>query len=236
MNTATNFLPFVGAIARCFRSSIGKKFIVAITGAILISFLVGHLLGNLQIFLGRSWINGYAKHLEDLGPLLWLARIFLLVALILHIKTTAQLAKENRAARPKTYRENVTIQASKASQRMILSGLTIFVFILYHLAHFTLKIVDSSYNNMHDPITGGYNVYGMMVRGFNNVYVSGFYILAIFLLSLHVSHGFSSLFQTLGLNGRRVDPLIQLASKAFAIAIFIGYISIPSAVLLKLLQ
>ena len=116
--------------------------IVAATGIVLILFVIGHLLGNLQIFLGPEWINGYAQHLRDLGPLLWLIRGFLLVVVIAHIYYTIRLAIENRQARPDRYRRKDTVKATLASRGMVLSGLILLSFIIYHLPHFTLRATN----------------------------------------------------------------------------------------------
>ena len=116
--------------------------IVAITGIILILFVIGHLLGNLQIFIGPDWINGYSEHLRDLGPLLWLIRISLLATVIIHIYVTIQLAIENRRARPDAYIDKRYVKATFASRHMVTSGLIVLAFIVYHLAHFTVRVTD----------------------------------------------------------------------------------------------
>src|SRR5258707_9053297 len=123
-----------------YQSSVGKKIIVAVTGIILIVFVIGHLLGNLQIFIGPDWINGYSQHLHDLGPLLWLIRIFLLAIVIIHIYVTIRLAIENRRARPEPYIDKRYVKATFASRHMVMSGLIVLAFIIYHLAHFTVRI------------------------------------------------------------------------------------------------
>src|SRR6478672_2637394 len=125
----------VNILAAFYRSSVGKKMVVAVSGIILILFVIGHLLGNLQIFLGPDWINGYSEHLRDLGPLLWLIRIFLLATVIAHIYVTIQLAIENRSARPDRYRDIEYVKATFASRHMVMSGLIVLAFIIYHLAH-----------------------------------------------------------------------------------------------------
>src|SRR6266702_8023213 len=132
-----------GFISAFYRSSVGKKMIVAVTGIILIVFVIGHLLGNLQIFLGPDWINGYSQHLHDLGPLLWAIRLFLLAAVIIHIYATIQLAIENRRARPEAYVDREYVKATFASRHMVMSGLIVLAFIIYHLAHFTVRVTDS---------------------------------------------------------------------------------------------
>src|SRR2546423_11530830 len=141
-SAATVRVPQRDGHTRFWQSSVGGKMIVAITGVILILFVIGHLLGNLQIFLGPDWINSYAQHLRDLGILLWLTRIILLIAVILHIYFTIQLAIENKRARPETYIEKRNVKATFTSRHMVLSGLVIFAFVIYHLAHFTWRITD----------------------------------------------------------------------------------------------
>ena len=137
--------------------------IVAITGIILIIFVIGHLLGNLQIFLGPDWLNAYSHHLRDLGPLLWLIRIFLLLTVIIHIYVTIQLAIENRRARPEPYIDRQYAKATFASRHMVMSGLIVLAFIAYHLAHFTVRITDARFALLKPDPLGHYDVYSMMV-------------------------------------------------------------------------
>ena len=169
--------------------------IVAATGIVLILFVIGHLLGNLQIFLGPDWINGYAQHLRDLGPFLWVIRAFLFAAVVAHIYYTVRLAIENRRARPERYRRKETVKASFASRSMVMSGLILFVFIIYHLLHFTVRTTDPRFLTLPKDPLGHYDVYSMMILGFQNWFISGFYILGMFLLALHLSHGSSSFFK-----------------------------------------
>jgi succinate dehydrogenase / fumarate reductase cytochrome b subunit len=225
-----------GFISAFYHSSVGKKMVVAITGIILILFVIGHLLGNLQIFLGPDWINGYSQHLRDLGPLLWLIRIFLLVTVIVHIYVTIRLAIDNRRARPEPYIDKEYVKATFASRHMVMSGLIVLAFIVYHLAHFTFRKTDARFPLLKlDPLNR-YDVYSMMVYGFQNYFVSGFYILGLFLLALHLSHGSSSFFQSLGLNDKKLTPRLAFGGCLFAWLLFVGYISIPIAVLLGLVK
>src|SRR5262245_61420507 len=233
--------------------------IVAITGIILILFVIGHLLGNLQIFIGPDWINGYSQHLRDLGPLLWLIRLFLLATVVIHIYVTIQLAIENRRARPETYVDNNYVKATFesiqnrlsrpetyvdksyfkatfASRHMVMSGLIVLAFIVYHLAHFTVRVTDSRFDLLKADPLGHYDVYSMMVYGFQNYYVSAFYVLGLFLLSLHLSHGSSSFFQSLGLNDKKLTPRLAAGGRIFAWLLFIGYTSIPVAILLGFIK
>lgn len=219
-----------------YHSSIGRKIIVALTGVILILFVVGHLLGNLQIFLGPEWINAYSQHLRDLGPLLWLVRIILLATVITHIWFTILLAIENRRARPQSYKKKEHVKATWASRHMVVSGLVVLAFIIFHLLHFTARKFNPQFPLLKlDPLNR-YDVYSMMVYGFQNVYVSSFYIVGLFLLTLHLTHGSSSFFQSLGLNDKKLAPRLAWAGRIFAWLIFIGYASIPVAVLLGFIK
>ena len=219
-----------------YKSSIGRKYIVGITGAILVGFIIGHLLGNLQIFLGPEYINSYAEKLRALGVLLWVIRAFLLVAVVLHIYFTIRLAIDNRKARPVPYARKEHVKATIASRSMWISGLLLLAFIIYHIAHFTVQVADPRFALLKlDPLNR-HDVYSMMVYGFQNVFVSGFYILAMYLLALHLSHGASSFFQSLGLNDKKLTPNLARGARIFAWLIFAGYVSMPIAVLAGLIK
>jgi len=226
----------VTALSSFSRSSVGKKMIVAVTGVVLIAFVIGHLLGNLQIFLGPDWVNSYAEHLRALGPLLWIIRAFLLVNLLVHIFFTISLAIENRRARPVHYTKKDYVKATFASRSMALSGLIVLAFILYHLAHFTVRVTDPRFLLLKADPLNRYDVYSMMVYGFQNPYASAFYVIGLFLLTLHLTHGTSSFFQSLGLNDQKLTPRLAAAGRILAWLIFVGYTSIPVAVLLHLLK
>lgn len=215
-------------LCRFWASSIGKKLVVALTGVVLVGFLAGHLSGNLLMFVGQSAFNEYAEFLHHLlhGAGIWIARIVLLTCFVLHIVATIQLTTANRAAREKRYEKDATVQASRSSRIMIWSGLTILAFVIFHILHYTVQ-VDSTLAGLADEG----NPYGMVVLGFSNILVSLFYIIAISLLCSHLSHGVASIFQTLGLRTRKNAPLINGLAKVFAAVIWIGFISIPIAVL-----
>ncbi len=216
-------------------SSLVKKMIMAITGLILFGFVVAHMLGNLQIFLGSEVLNSYAEHLEELGPLLWAVRIILLIALTFHIATAIQLAVENRAARPIPYASKNTVQASYASRTMVVTGFIVLAFIVYHLLHFTFGRIYPEFSGALDS-HGRQDIYLMVVKSFQDPWVSGSYILAMFLLCVHLSHGLSSLFQSLGVSNEKWDKRFKLFAKVVATAIFIGNTSIPTAALLGILK
>ena len=174
--------------------------------------------------------------MRELGPLLWVIRIFLLVTALLHIFYTISLALENRRARPVNYKQKEHVKATFASRSMALSGLVLLAFIVYHIAHFTVRVTDPRFLLLKADPLNRYDVYSMMVYGFQNVYVSAFYVLGMFLLALHLSHGTSSFFQSLGLNDENLTPRLAVAGRVFAWLIFIGYTSIPVAVLLHLVK
>jgi succinate dehydrogenase / fumarate reductase cytochrome b subunit len=223
-------------ITRLFKSSLGKKYIMAVTGFFMFLFVLGHLAGNLQIFLGPEAINRYGHFLQSNVELLWPVRIILLAFLILHIWSASQLTVENRAARPDVYAVYKPLGSTYASRTMLMSGIIVFVFIIYHLLHYTVQMqflngTLQSFEAFVDP-QKRHDIYKMMVVGFNNGWVSAFYIFGIGLLCLHLSHGTSSMFQSIGWNSSAYRPILDAAARGLAILIFLGYVSIPVAILL----
>lgn len=220
MNALTSFLT----------SSVGRKWIVGATGFALFGFVVGHLIGNLQVFLGPEPLNRYGAFLQGLGELLWAIRFGLLAMVVLHIFYTIKLRTESRAARPERYAVTKHRAATFPAKMMMLSGLMVLCFIVFHLLHFTVQSVDPSFKELHDD-HGRHDIYRMMILGFKNPLASGFYIVAVGLLALHLNHGIQSLFQTLGLNSAKLRPIWEKGGRALSWLIFIGYASIPVAVL-----
>jgi succinate dehydrogenase / fumarate reductase cytochrome b subunit len=206
-------------------SSIGQKVVMAVSGLVLYAFVIGHMLGNLQIFLGREAINHYSVFLREFlhGQGLWIARAGLLVAVVLHVWMAVSLTLSNWAARPTGYREWQARESTYASRTMVWSGPLLALFILYHLAHLTLGIAGQGFQEGQ--------VYDNVVLGFSNPFVSAFYILAMLALGLHMYHGFWSLLQTLGLSHARWNALRRAASTVLAAIVVVGNISIPVAVL-----
>ena len=207
------------------KSSIGRKLIVALTGLALVLFLAGHLSGNLLIFAGRDAFNEYAHFLHTFlhGMGVWIARIGLLACFALHLVFTVLLTKENKAART-AYAREATMQAPKSSLIMIWSGLTILAFVVYHILHFTIRI-DSELAEL-----GKSDPWGMVILGFQDSIVVLFYIIAMTLLCSHLSHGVASIFQTLGLRTKKTASAIKFVSQAYAIIIYVGFLSIPIAI------
>src|SRR3989441_6835372 len=216
-------------LARAYRSSLGKKYIMAITGFLLFLFVIVHMLGNLQVYLGPEPMNAYAALLKSKPVLLWTARVGLFIIAVLHIVSALQLAAENRAARPQPYAEGKPI-ATLASRTILVSGLVIFAFIVYHLMHFTFGITNPDLLELRDPL-GHHDVYGMTVEGFRNPWVSAFYIISMGLLCLHLSHGVSSLFQSLGIRRKATVAAFNRFARISAIVILIGNCSIPISIL-----
>ena len=231
----------MNALTRCldsyWTSSIGKKLIVAITGIFLVLFLAGHLAGSLLLFAAPQAFNEYAYFLHHMlhGAGIWFARIGLLVIIVAHVVATIALTRQNKAAR-KSYEFDATIQASKSSQTMVLSGLTILTFIVYHILHFTARIG----NEYNDPDLYGWTIDGkeahnawkMAVDGFSWWPATLFYIIAMTLLCSHLWHGVGSIFQTLGLRTQRNASLIKHISIGYSLIIWIGFVSIPAAIYL----
>jgi succinate dehydrogenase / fumarate reductase cytochrome b subunit len=220
----------LNAISSFLSSSIGRKWIVALSGLALVGFVVGHLVGNLQIFLGPESINRYGAFLQGLGELLWAVRLGLLAMLVLHVVFTIKLRIENRAARPVRYAVTKRRATTFAARWMLWSGLMVFCFIVFHLLHFTAQKIDPSYLTLHDA-QGRHDVFRMMILGFSNKAASAFYLVAVGLLAMHLNHGFQSLFQTLGLSSAKLGSFWSKTGQALSWLIFLGYASIPVAVL-----
>ena len=208
-----------------WNSSIGKKTVVAVTGLVFIGFLFAHLTGNMLIFVGEEAFNDYAYFLHHVGhgAVVWIARFVLLGSLILHVVATISLVRQNKAARP-AYVHEQTIQASKSSKIMIWSGLTVLAFIIFHILHFTVR-VNSGLAEIAKE-----SPYQMVIVGFQNWLVVIFYAIAMTLLCSHLSHGFSSVFQTLGFRSAKTRGILDIAGKAYAVLILVGFLSIPIAI------
>jgi succinate dehydrogenase / fumarate reductase cytochrome b subunit len=211
-----------------YSTSIGKKVVMAITGLILFGFVIGHMLGNLQVFMGANQMNAYAAMLKANATLLWGVRIVLLVAVILHIVAAVQLTRMSQRSRPEGYHYKDVIQADYAARTMRWSGPIIAVFVIYHLLHFTTGSVHPRFD-VHD-------VYRNVISGFRVWPVSLFYIIAMIALAFHLWHGVWSLFQTLGLINPKSDKIIHRLAAIATLALVIGFISIPMAVLTGLIS
>jgi succinate dehydrogenase / fumarate reductase cytochrome b subunit len=218
------------------QSSVGRKIIMAVTGTMLIAFICVHLLGNSSIFAGSGAINAYAQKLHSLGPVVWIFRLVMLGLVGVHIFFGIQLTLENKAATPD---KNVMVRRLKtgfAAETMIVSGLVLLAFIIYHLLHFTVRVTNP---DIYVPIEGGggmVDVFYMMVNGFNSIFTVLIYVIAMGFLFLHVSHGFQSMFQTYGLSNDRTLPVMENVSKFVAVILLVGYASIPLLIIFGLVK
>jgi succinate dehydrogenase / fumarate reductase cytochrome b subunit len=212
----------LGRTARFYQTTIGKKAVMAVTGLILFGFIVSHLLGNLQIYLGRETMDHYAVSLRTRPALLWAARAGLLVAAILHIVASVQLTALKNAARPIGYVKKKDVQASLASKTMMWSGPIILAFLIFHLLHLTWGTVHPNFQELHP--------YENMVSGFRVIPVAIFYVVAVCMLGLHLYHGVWSMFQSVGVNHPRYTPMLKKFAAYASVLLVIGFISIPIAV------
>lgn len=228
-----------GLLRNLFCSSLGKKYLMAGTGLLLVLFVLGHLAGNLQIFLGPEAINRYGHFLQTNTEILWPARIILLAAVLIHIWSATRLTLENRAARPVAYQNWQPTAASYASRTMMVSGIIVAVFIVYHLLHFTAMVQavnltgkDFDAKPEFFDNQGRHDIYKMMIIGFSQWPVSLFYVIGVGLLCLHLSHGASAMWQSLGWKKRSYGPCLDRIANWGALLVFLGYISIPVSILL----
>jgi succinate dehydrogenase / fumarate reductase, cytochrome b subunit len=215
---------------RFWESTNGKKAIMAVTGAILFLFVIGHMLGNMQIYAGPDKFNAYGHFLHGVPELLWMVRIGLLIAVALHIWSSVGLALQKNSARPVSYAKRQNTLSSYASRTMYWSGPILLAFVIYHLLHLTAGVVHPGSNFQEG------DVYGNTVGGFQVWYVSAWYIFSMVLLGLHLRHGAWSMFQSLGINHPRHTPILRKFAIISAVIITAGFISIPVSVLLGLIK
>jgi len=225
----------MNAICNFYRSSIGKKVVMAVTGLMLIGFVVGHMAGNLKTFAsvnpatGKHKLDEYAELLREIGApffghetLLWGARIGLLLAVALHIVTAIQLAGMKKAARSVNYSRHTYGVSSFASRYMYVGGLIVAFFIVFHILHFTT-------GTLHFQGFEEGKVYANVVKSFQVPWIVAIYLVAMSALSLHLYHGSWSLFQTLGIDSPGLNPAIRQGAKLLSFIVFIGFLSVPIA-------
>ena len=211
-------------------SSVALKLGMALTGLVLVGFVCAHLAGNLLLYLGPEVLNAYAQNLHDAPYLLWPARVILLTCLLVHLGCAITLQRRNRKAAGHYVKRNYRT-ASFSSRTMLLTGVVVLLFVLYHLAHFTLRITDARFARL-----GHTDVYQMLVLGFQNPAVVFFYLLAMLFLGLHLQHGLSSLLQTLGLNGHRYNRLLSRGGNTLAWVLAFCNMSLPLSIYLGVVQ
>jgi succinate dehydrogenase / fumarate reductase cytochrome b subunit len=226
-------------LTRTWRSSLGKKYVMAVTGAALFLFVIGHLLGNLQVFGAPELINTYAHFLKSKPGLLWGARLGLLACAALHVTAAVQLAAANKEARPVGYAGGTAFGASRASRYMVASGVVILAFVMYHLAHFTALLPGingvGDFRKLTTVLQGETvpDVYAMMVLGFQVWWVVLFYLVAQGLLFLHLGHGVAAMFQSLGFRNHVWWPRIEWLAKVASVVIFTGYAAISIGLFMR---
>ena len=214
-------------------SSVGRKILMAVTGLLLTGFITVHLLGNLSVFAGQGAINSYAHHLHSLGPLVWIFRLVMLVLFVVHVWMGVQLSLENRSASPEAYAVKRLSKATFSSETMLYSGLLILAFLIYHLLHFTMHVINTdataAVNNLVDGLP---DVYTMVKLSFEKPFVALLYVAAMFALFTHLLHALSSWVQTLGWNNGTSQDKVVLIGKLVAVVFLIGYAIIPLAFLI----
>ena len=228
----------MNAILQFVGSTVGRKILMAITGFVLAGFVLIHMLGNLQFFIGPEAINMYAHHLQTLPlPILWGFRLTLLASVAVHVTMAILLSREKSAARTDGYEVKKTVQATYASRTMMMTGIILLCFIIFHLLHFTVKVLPTPYEESafvvtHEGATFTIdNVYEMMVHGFKNIWVSLFYVLGTGCLCMHLSHGISSMFQTVGMRNEKWRYILNGLALAYGWGVFLGFAIIPISVM-----
>jgi succinate dehydrogenase / fumarate reductase cytochrome b subunit len=213
----------VNAVRVFWGSTVGKKIVMAATGLIGVGFVVGHMLGNLQVFLGPAKFNAYSHFLRSLGELLWLVRAVLVVAVVLHVVAAVQLSRRRLVARPVGYKSGSQREVSTFASRTIRwGGGLLLVFIVFHILHFTTRSIFRDYSST--------DVYGNVVRGFSVWWVVSLYVGAMAALGLHLYHGIWSSLRTLGASKASPDPLKRPLTAALALIVWLGFTAIPIAI------
>ncbi len=221
-----------------FKSTVGRKILMAVTGLMLVGFISVHLLGNMSVFAGADGINAYAKHLHDLGPLVWVFRLVMLCLFAVHITFGIQLYLENRAATPDNYAVQKTLVTTFSAKTMVFTGLIILTFLLYHLLHFTVQITNPEISSHHLPLDAAMrpDVFTMVVTSFQNIFIALVYVVALIALLLHLMHGISSWVQTLGWSTGTSQDKVTAIGKIVAIVYGLAYIAIPLFILARIVK
>lgn len=209
-----------------YRSNIGMKVVMALTGIVLFGFVVGHMVGNLQVFWGEHILDEYAKFLHEHPTVLWPVRFGLLACLLAHMHAAITLTSRSSAARPKGYKQ--IKRSNYATIGMRTSAVFVFLFIVYHLLHLTVGAVH------HDFIHG--EVYHNVTSAFQKPAIAIVYMVANLLLGLHLYHGLWSMFRTLGVSSTRYDTLARYFAQSFSALIVVGNVFIPLAILVGLIS
>jgi succinate dehydrogenase / fumarate reductase cytochrome b subunit len=208
------------------QSSVGRKILVAVTGLMLVAFICIHLLGNLSLFAGADAINTYAEKLHSLGPVVWIFRAAMLGIFAVHVIFAVQLTIENASARPEAYMQKVNEEATFMSRSMIVTGCVLLLFVIYHILHFTARVVGVENVETLVDSAGRFDVYTMVVQSFNSAFIAGGYVIAMICLFLHLAHGVGSFFQTLGLTNDSTFGVVGKLGKVVSIVLLVGYVAV----------
>lgn len=207
-------------------TTIGKKIAMALSGIVLFGFVLGHMLGNLQVFIGPQAFNEYAALLHSHPTLIWTARSVIGVSALVHLWAALTLWLQNRAARPQRYVKHKHVATTYAARTMVWTGPIVLLYLAYHLAHLTFGVTDGL-GYSHDPS----DVYTNVVNSFRFWPAAVAYIVANLALGVHLYHGAWSLLQTLGVSHPRYNELLRSVAIAFGLLVATGFVSIPAAVL-----
>ncbi|MDQ1370259.1 MAG: succinate dehydrogenase / fumarate reductase, cytochrome b subunit [Acidimicrobiaceae bacterium] len=220
-----------------YRTSIGKKMLMAASGLVILLWLIGHMLGNLKVWLNQREFDSYAEFLRRLGEpifphtvFLWLIRVVLTVAFVVHVYLAVDLSRRNRRARQTRYVRTARVQADMPAVTMRWGGLALALFVIFHLANFTWGWIHPGYRFVRG------SVYANVVGIFDQWWLVAIYVAAMVALALQIYHGTWSIFQTFGANSRRWDRLIRRSAGALAIVMFVGFVSVPVGVLVGAIQ
>ncbi|CAN5540306.1 hypothetical protein BH10BAC6_BH10BAC6_08970 [soil metagenome] len=228
-----------------WQSTIFTKWVMAITGLLIVGFLLGHLSGNMLMFLGQEHMNEYGVELRSLlhGAGIWVVRLGLVAIFCLHILSALKLSGRNRKARPTRYAKVTPQESTLAGRTMLLSGLLLLAYILYHLAHFTWGIVHADFyaHNVGYEYTlaNGHvvpDVYKMVVNSFQQPLIAVLYLVAMVFTGLHMNHAIGSALQTLGLTNHRLVPVLRKAGVGLSIIIAAGFSAVPISILIGIVK
>ena len=219
---------------RVFSDSIGRKVLMAVTGILMILFVIGHLLGNLTIFAGANGINAYAEKLHHLVPLVWGTRVVMAASVLIHLFLAVQVTVENAQAKPDKYAVARSLRATFAGKTMIWTGVVIGAFVVYHLLQFTLRVTPDIVQGT-DALQR-FDVFTMVVTSLEKAAIGGLYLFAMISLFFHLTHGIQSAFQTLGISNAFLLPRYGVAGKLLSAVFLVGFGSIPVVILFGLLK
>jgi succinate dehydrogenase / fumarate reductase cytochrome b subunit len=220
---------------RLLSDSIGRKVVMAITGLLMVLFVVGHMLGNWSIFAGANGINTYAEKLHGLPVVVWATRVVMLAAVLFHLVLSIQITLENNKANPSKYAVDRSLRATFAGKNMIWTGLLLGAFIVFHLFHFTIRSVPGMEIVQVQELSGRYDVFAMVAGAFGKAFTVVVYVVAMVSLFLHLSHGVQSTFQSMGLNNPKTMPGFVKFGTVLSVIFLLGYGSIPVAIFFGLI-